>query len=191
MQISWTELPDVTILIRRSQSGDPTAEERLYRLVYPHLKDLASRMIRRHGDEDMLSPLDLVHDVYVGRLKGWKGAVADRGHYIAFVTNAMRNELIDQARRAKAQKRSRPSELQFPLTHPSELTYEVILALEQEIEGIERADWRAAHVVRLRYYAGCSWEETAAAVDATIKMVRNDWEFASEWLKKRLGRRRF
>ncbi len=191
MEISWDQLPDVTLLIRQSQSGDQHAEERLYRVLYPYLKSVAARLVQRIGGEGAMSAQDLVHDVYLGRLRGYQGAVADRAHYIALVTTAMKNELIDQARHSNTRKRSPTKVLEFPREGPADLPYEVILALEREIENMERMDWRAAQVVRLRYYAGCSWPETAAAVAASVRMVRRDWEFASDWLKKRLGRRLF
>ncbi len=75
----------------------------------------------------------------------------------------------------------------FPQASATTLSLEEILALEREIERMEKIEPRAAHVVRLRYYGGCSWEQTAEAVGAAVKMVRNDWEFAATWLRKRLG----
>lgn len=191
MELSWSDLPNVTLLIRQSQAGDKQAEGQLFHLAYPYLQDIAARLLRRESERRSLSPLDLVHDVYLGRLQGWKGIIADRGHYLAFVTTAMRNELIDRARAARTQKRTAPqSGAAFPHRDASVLPYEEIVALEREIERLQKLDWRAAQVVWLRYYGGCSWEETAAAVGATIKMVRTDWEFAATWLEQRLGKRR-
>jgi RNA polymerase sigma factor (TIGR02999 family) len=188
LELSWSNLPDVTLLIRQSQAGDKHAEGQLFHLAYPYLKDIAARLLRREPETRALSPLDLVHDVYLGRLQGWKGIISDRGHYLAFVTTAMRNELIDRARAAHSQKRTVPSSgPTFPRRNASALPYEEIVALEREIDRLEKLDWRAAQVVRLRYYGGCSWDETAAAVGATIKMVRTDWEFAANWLEQRLG----
>ena len=191
MERHWSDLPDVTLLIRQSQAGDKQAEGQLYRLAYPFLRDIAARLLRHESETRTLSPLDLVHDVYLGCLQGWKGAISDRGHYLALVTTAMRNELIDRARAARAQKRTIPADgTTFPYRNASALPYEEIVALEREIDRLEKLDWRAAQVIRLRYYGGCSWEETAAAIGATVKIARTDWEFAATWLEQRLGGQR-
>ncbi len=187
LELSWSDLPNVTLLIRKSQAGDEQAEGQLFHLAYPYLRDIAARLLRRESQRRTLSPLDLVHDVYLGRLRGCKGIIADRSHYLAFVTTAMRNELIDRARAARTQKRTIPATGgAFPHGNASGLAFEEIVALEREIERMQKFDWRAAQVVWLRYYGGCSWDETAAAVGATIKMVRTDWEFAATWLQPRL-----
>lgn len=102
----------------------------------------------------------------------------------------MRNELIDRARAARTQKRTIPARGgAFPDRDATVLSCEQIVALDREIDRMQKLDWRAAQVVRLRYYGGCSWDETAAAVGATVKMVRSDWEFAATWLEQRLGQR--
>jgi RNA polymerase sigma factor (TIGR02999 family) len=189
VETTWLDFPNLTLLIRQTQAGDRQAEAQLFHLVYPYLKKVASRLMRRTRTEHTLSEQDVVHDVYLGRLRGYRGAIADRGHYIAFVTTAMKNHLIDRARHSRTKKRTPVSAECFPQLSPADLPYELILAVEREIGRIERMDWRVAQVVRLRYYAGCSWEETAAALGVSVKVVRNDWEFACEWLRKRLARK--
>ena len=71
--------------------------------------------------------------------------------------------------------------------NPAGLGPEEILSLEREVERLEKLDPRAAMVVRLRYYGGCSWEETAGALGITVKMARGDWAFAARRLSERLG----
>jgi RNA polymerase sigma factor (TIGR02999 family) len=188
MDIPWNEIPDITLLIRQYQAGDRDAEGRLFGLAYPQLREAASRLLRRRDFGASACPLDLLHDVYLTRLRGWKGPVSDRSHFLALATLAMKNELVDRARRLKSQKRTAPeSSPGFPQQIASSLSYEAILALEREVERLEAIDPRATLVLRLRYYGGCSWEETASATGASVKMVRNDWEFVSKWLAQRLG----
>ena len=186
MEVPWSELPDLTLLIKRSRAGDKHAEDRLFQLAYPHLRKAAVGLLGRKSADMTYTPQDLLHAVYVERLRGWKGAVNDRGHYLKVVKTAMKQELIDRARRAQTQRRTAPS-AGFPQASATTLSLEEVLALEREIERLEKIDPRAAHVVRLRYYCGCSWEQTAEAVGATVKMVRDDWESAAKWLRKRLG----
>ena len=184
MDVPWTELPEITVLIRRSQAGDRNAEGKLFTLAYSHLRDVAANLLRRTGLVQNACPHELVHDVYLGRLSGHKGVVNDRGHFLALATLAMKNELVDRARHNKAIKRTAPGALPASV---STLPHEDVMTLEEEVHALTKIDPRAAQVLRLRFYGGCSWEETAAAIGSSVKLVRNDWEFASRWLAHRLG----
>jgi len=149
--------------------------------------------LNRESYPDGTTPQDLLHDVYVNRIRTWQGSVSNRHHYAALVCMALRKELCDRARRRGTQKRSpcmeRPESAGQRAA--SSLSVEEILAIERELDRLARVDERAAHVVRLRYYGGCSWSETSNATGATVKQVRNDWEFAANWLARRLGRKYF
>jgi RNA polymerase sigma factor (TIGR02999 family) len=185
--LAWVEIPDLTFLIRRSQKGDVAAGARLLDLAYPFLKQIASRLLRDGALEHQLAPQDLIHDAWLTRISRL-GGINDRGHYLASVTLAMKGQLIDHARRAKSMKRTAPYAAgnATPM-NPAGLGPEEILSLEREVERLEKLDPRAAMVVRLRYYGGCSWEETAGALGITVKMARGDWAFAARRLSERLG----
>lgn len=190
LEIAWHKLPDLTELIRKGQGGDRFAANSFFSFAYPQLRRIAARVMPRAFKGDPMSSTDLLHEAYAERLSRWKGHVQDRNHYLAVATIAIRDQLIDRARRAKALKRDSASALAlFPNQMATELSLEQILTLDRLIEEMKIADPQAAAVVRLRFYAGCSWEETAAAVGATVKIVRNDWGFAEEWLRERLTRR--
>jgi RNA polymerase sigma factor (TIGR02999 family) len=185
--LAWAEIPDLTFLIRRSQRGDGAAVEKLLDLAYPVLRQIASRLLRGGALQHRLAPQDLIHDAWLTRISK-QGAVKNRGHYLASLTLAMKGQLIDHARSAKAMKRTPPA----PATkgtgiNTASLGPEELLNLEREVERLEKVDPRAAMVVRLRYYGGCSWEETACALGITIKMARGDWAFAARRLGERLG----
>jgi len=168
--------------------GDRHAENELFRLVYPALSRIASRLLhRRRNKQPDLSSNDLVHEVYLKCMREWRGNISERNHYLAVFTTAMKNQLIDRARRARTKKRTAPDGSGFPFKRVTALDYEEIVALERELKRLEAVDFRAAQVVSLRYFAGCSWEETAAALASTLKTARMDWEFASKWLGERLG----
>ncbi len=188
LELSWNEYPNLTELIRRSQQGDRYAANSFFSFAYPHLRRIAARFIPRAFGPDPMSSSDLLHEAYADRLSRWQGRIQDRNHYLAVATIAIRDQVIDRARRAKALKRDASSgAANFPNHLVSEMSLEQILTLDRLIELLKIADPQAADVVRLRYYAGCSWEETAVAVGATVKIVRNDWEFAAEWLRERLA----
>jgi RNA polymerase sigma factor (TIGR02999 family) len=183
----WREIPDLTFLIRTSQSGDDEAAARLLDITYPFLKPIAARLIRGCSHRDGLEPQDLIHNAWLTRVRSRRADVTDRGHYLALLTMALRGELIDHIRRVKSLKRTSPSEGALPQPDAG-LPREYVLALDREIHRLERIDQRAAGVIRLRYYGGCSWEETAHALGITIKVARGDWGFAVRWLGERLGK---
>jgi RNA polymerase sigma factor (TIGR02999 family) len=190
--LSWAEFPDLTYLIRRLHHGDKEAEDRFFRTAYRHLSKMAATLLRRERDHEHGSPQDLLHDVWVNRISNWQREVNDRNHYAALVSMALRDELFDRARRRNAQKRTAPApERKSGLLPAAGLSREEILSLERELDRLAEADERAAQVVRLRFYGGCSWPETAHATGASLKAVRNDWEFAADWLSRRLSHKLF
>lgn len=184
--LPWVEIPDLTFLIRRSQGGDSAAGAKLFDLAYPFLERIASRLLRGGMLERNLAPRDLIHDAWLTRLSLKPRAINDRRHYLASLTLAMKGRLIDHARRAKSLKRTLPAGAGNSAAAPGPAP-EDILALERELERLEKLDRRAAMVVRLRYYGGCSWEETSAELGITVKMARGDWAFAARRLGKRLS----
>ncbi len=186
MIASYCELPELTLLINRSQKGDPGAQEKLFELLYPHMKNWAGQVLSRYRQMSDSRDQDLVHDVFLNRLQGYHEQVNNRQHFLAVVTRALKNELLDQARRVRAIKRTQPGRWSSEAAARS-LSYEQIMTLEQAVECLAKKDRRAAHIVRLRYYGGCSWQETAAAVGITVKVARTDWDFACKWLGDRLA----
>jgi RNA polymerase sigma factor (TIGR02999 family) len=192
MELSWAEFPDLTLLIRRFQSGDREAERQFFHIGYRYLEKLAAIQLTRESFQTDTSPQELLHDLYVNRIRTWDRKVNDRGHFAALISMALKDELRDRARRRKAQKRTAPATSQTAgSSAAAHLATEEILAIERELDRLAQVDERAAHVVRLRYYGGCSWDETASATGAPVKAVRNDWEFAANWLAKRLGHKYF
>lgn len=188
IRLCWTEVPELTELIRRGQSGDRNAENLFFTIAYPFLIRVASRFVNGQLVRELL-PADLVHDTYTERLRRLQNRFQDRNHYLAVATIAIRDQVIDRARKAKALKRcGGVAVTHFPQALVSEMSLEDVVTLDRLIEELRMADPQAAAVVRLRYYAGCSCEETAASVGATVKIVRTDWEFAQEWLKERLSK---
>ena len=140
--------------------------------------------------ERQLAPQDLIHDAWLTRICSRRGAINDRGHYLALLTMAMKGELIDHARRRNTIKRTGPVfSWSAPPQNPAGVGPEDVLALERELVRLEKIDPKAAMVVRLRYYGGCSWEETANALGITVKVARGECAFAERRLGARLGKR--
>jgi len=181
--------PDATHILLEHAGGDPAAAERLLPLVYAELRALAARFMREERRTHTLEPTALVHEAYVklvdGSRVGWEG----RSHFLALAAQAMRQVLVDHARRRKARKRgggARPLAL-TGLDPGAEARTLDILALDEALEKLARRNARQAEVVKLRFFAGLTCEETALVLSVTERTVRNDWYVARAWLNRELG----
>lgn len=180
--------PTVSLLTDPALS-DPERAARLLPLVYEQLRDLAARALRRESPAHTLQATALVHEAWL-RLVGprdlpWRS----RAHFFAAAADAMRNILVDHARRKAAQKRggkdARRAAIDLAgLPDPdSERESAGFLILDEAIERFRGVDPEAAEVVRLRYFAGLSIEETAAVLGVSAPTVKRAWAFARGWLK--------
>mgnify|MGYP003781983473 CR=1 FL=1 len=115
---------------------------------------------------------------------GWNG----RNHFFGAAALAMRDILVDQARRKATVKRGGDrkrdfSEPDIPFNEPKE----DILALNEALKKLESIDARKAQIVMLQYFAGLDAAETAAALEMSERTVEREWRFAKAWLRKQLG----
>ena len=175
----------LTALLRKAIAGDKAAEHEAIRLVYPELKKIAARMTAHEKAGESLSPTVLVHDFYVQKLCAPAGIavqIKDRNHFFALAARAMRQVLIDRARARNSAKRS-PVEGNVFARPCTELPPDTLLAVDTALNRLEKLDPRATRVVELRYYLGCSINETAAILGITIQNAREDWGFARQWLQ--------
>ena len=166
----------------------PAAE--LLPKVYAELRALAAALTRQLPPGQTLQPTALVHEAYLrlvrGQDPGWEG----RRHFFGAAARAMREILIEQARRKGSRKRggrSRRVELPEGLA-VIEPPAEDVLALDDAVRQLQEEDPRLGEIVMLRYYTGLSIEETAEVIGASLSTVKRDWRFARAWLAQRLGR---
>ena len=162
------------------EAGRPGAAEELVPLVYSELRKLARALLARGPKGVTLQPTALVHEAYlrlVGRRDpGWNG----RGHFFGAAALAMRRILVERARRRAAARhgggmaRSEIDPDDLPIDEP----LIDILALDQAIERLQQQDDRKAKVVLLRFFAGLTIPETAAAIGVSEATVERDWAFA-------------
>ena len=160
-------------------------------LVYQELRSLAAARLRNLPPGQTLQPTALVHDVYIrlvgDRDPGWNG----RAHFFGAAAMAMRNILVDQARRKGAVKHGgsrRRVELFESADGSGHFTFDPaeVLALDQAMSTLEREFPRHARVVALRYFAGLSIEQVADLMDLGLSTVKRDWRFARAWLRREL-----
>jgi RNA polymerase sigma factor (TIGR02999 family) len=160
----------------------------LFPQVYTELRALAQRHLSQERRGHTLAPTELVHEVYLRLFDGELPDYANRAHFFHSVAEAMRRILIEHARRKGSIKRGGGRQrIDLTLAEPaSEENPQDLLALNEAIVRLEEKDARAAEVVRLRYFAGLSIDQTAQAMDLSPRTVKREWEFARAWLLKSL-----
>ena len=180
---------EVTRILSAIEQGDPSAASALLPLVYDELRKLAAEKLAKEAPGQTLQPTALVHEAYLRLVRnqdpGWEG----RRHFFGAAAQAMREILIEQARRKDSLKRgggSKRVELNEGLAL-IEPPADDLLALDEAIQQLQAEKPHLAEVVLLRYYTGLSVEETAGVVGRSVSTVVRDWRFARAWLAERLG----
>lgn len=184
MPDDWNQL---TVLLNR-MNGHGDVQDRVFKLVYAELRAIAQRLVSRESDSSVYQATELLHETYLKKLRGLHAPIRSRQHFYSLAARAMRQVLIEEARRRRADKRQAPVHAAARMLvagsgfrDPGEL-----LDLAPLLERLQEIDSRAASVVDLRYFLGCSLEETADVLGATVRAVRDDWDFARLWLQKQL-----
>ena len=187
---------DISQQLRAAAQGDARAAEQLLPLVYDELRALARARMRHERGDHTLQATALVHEAYLRLVHdagvGWDS----RGHFFAAAAEAMRRILIEHARARGRVKRGGDEQgrsakkVTLTLGGVADLASQddpdLVLALEEAIQRLDAHDSRMARVVRLRFYAGLSVEETAAALGVAPRTVKRDWTFARAWLYEAL-----
>ena len=181
----------VTEILRAAAAGDREAADELMPLVYDALRRMAHKQMARREGAQTLQPTALVHEAYLRLFGREEPSWRDRGHFFATAALAMRQILVDRARRRGAQKRggdrARVSLEQVDRAH-DELPPEQFLALDAALERLEGVDGEKARVVMLRYFAGLTIEQTAHSLGISPATVKRDWQFAKAWLYREMTR---
>lgn len=188
-------MPQVTQILNVIEAGDPHAAEQLLPLVYDELRQLARARLAHEQPGLTLQPTALVHEAYL-RLVGNTGDSSweNRGHFFAAAAEAMRRILIDQARRKHSLKRGgQAARIEFDSSvappAPENGTAFDLLALDEALRQFEEEDPVRAQLVKLKYFAGLSIEETAQAMGISSATAKRHWIYARAWLYGKLENR--
>jgi len=175
---------DVTALLAAARGGDDGALERLLPVVYADLRAVAEREMRREAAGHTLQPTALVHEAYL-RLAGAAESAGDRTHFLAIAARAMRQVLVDHARRRDAAKRGggAPPVTLTDAVGAGPLDLDELLALDRALDTL---DPRQRQVVECRFFAGMEESEIATALGLSERTVRRDWAKARAWLYREL-----
>jgi RNA polymerase sigma factor (TIGR02999 family) len=183
------DIPPLTVLLNDGRSAT-AREQAILPLVYEQLRSAAQRLLRGERDGHTLQATALVHEAWL-KLVGprevpWQG----RAHFYAAAAEAMRRILVDHARAKAAASRGGPEARRAALDlaslpdPASERESAGFLILDDAIARLQTVDPEAAAVVRLRYFAGLSVDETASALGVSAPTVKRAWAFARGWLKE-------
>jgi RNA polymerase sigma factor (TIGR02999 family) len=178
-------MSEVTRILSAIKQGDPHAAEDLLPLVYDELRQLAATRLAQEAPGQTLQATALVHEAYlrlvdVEKVQHWD----NRGHFFAAAAEAMRRILVESARRRHAQKRGGGAErIELPdLTEPTKDDPVDVPALDEALTRLEALHPQKAQVVKLRYFAGCSLEETAKLLGVSRATAQRNWAYARAWL---------
>jgi RNA polymerase sigma factor (TIGR02999 family) len=192
--------PAVTELLRAWGAGDAGASERLARLVYAELRRHAQRALRREGDGHTLQPTALVHEAWLRLGDQPDVRWESRAHFFALAARTMRRVLVDHARTRRALKRGGAA-AQLSLgdvdraagaaaagaAAAAPLDAVDVLALDDALARLGALDPGKARLVELRYFAGLSIAEAAAALGVSPATVSREWAVARMWLRRELA----
>ena len=180
---------EVTRILNRIESGDQAAAEQLLPLVYTELRKLAGNRLSNEPQGQTLQATALVHEAYLRLVDGDRAQQWNsRGHFFAAAAKAMRRILVERSRQKKSYKRGGDLQRQqLSLDELLEPAKSVDLeALDQALDELEQANPQAAKVVELRYFAGLSAAETAAAIGVSERTAQRYWVYAKAWLMQEL-----
>ncbi len=188
--MSSDECDPVTRALRAAASGDPEAARDLLPLVYQELRDLARARLRRLPPGQTLQATALVHEAYLrltrGADPGWDG----RAHFFGAAARAMRDILVEEARRKLALKRGgERARVDLEAAEPAFLPPpREVLAVHEALRRLETEDPRKGEIVNLRYFAGLTAAEAALALGISVATLGREWRYIRAWLEREIRR---
>lgn len=177
---------EVTLLLRDWQSGDHSAESRLFELLLPDLRKIANAHFRRERQGHTLQPTALVNEAFLRLASAKNVNWQDRGHFLAVAARIMRRYLIDLAR-------ARPGVAIVPLADFPENArngrsqLEWAIAIDLLLDEMGRTSPQQRTVVELKFYLGFTDSEAAETLNLPLRSLQREWFLARRWLFERLN----
>jgi RNA polymerase sigma factor (TIGR02999 family) len=176
-------------LIRGIRAGDRSEFDRLFASLYDELRRVARSHLRHRSPGQTLDTGALIHEAYLRMVDQSQAEWADRAHFFAYASRAMRAVLVDYARRRNAGKRGGGAprfsldDRDLPVGEQSEF----LLSLDEALDRLGGLSERLARTVECRFFGGMTEEETAAVLAVSDRTVRRDWLKAKAWLYAELA----
>ena len=186
-------MADITHILQRMEQGDPEAIQDLLPVVYEELRQLAAAKMAQEPSDHTLQATALVHEAYL-RLMGSSGDVKwqNRRHFFGAAAEAMRRVLVDAARRRRRLKRGGDRERAFPdlLELPQPQSGQDIEAVGDALDRFAKIAPEKAEVVKLRFFAGLTIDQTAELLGLSTATVERHWAYARAWLFREISKER-
>jgi RNA polymerase sigma factor (TIGR02999 family) len=181
---------DVTQILSAIEQGDPHAAEQLLPLVYAELRKLAAQRLSQEKPGQTIQATALVHEAYLRLVGGDASQHWDsRGHFFAAAAEAIRRILVENARRKGRLKRgaefTRHDVHEIEILAPGKPAD--ILAIDEALCKLESTNDTAARLVKLRYFAGLTIKQAAAALGVSSRKADQIWAYARVWLLAEIG----
>ena len=177
---------EIATLLDTLDPNDQSTLDRIMPVIYRELREIAHRQLAGNRDGQSLQTTDLVHETYLRLAQDAQVTKRGRAYFYGAAARAMRQILVDAARRKKSVKRGggiRMLELdEADANAPVNAYAGEVLDLDEALSDLEKMNARQARVVECRYFGGLSVEETAAALDISPRTVKSDWALARAWL---------
>jgi RNA polymerase sigma factor (TIGR02999 family) len=193
MERSYQQHGEISDLLRAWNLGDQGALDRLVPVVYDELRKQAHRHLRNERQNHTLRTTALVHEAYLKIADQRAAKWENRRHFFWLASEMMRRILVDHARGRNREKRggeveivSMDSAFQIAIDN-SEVD---LIDLDKALKKLAVVDPQQAKIVELRYFGGCSIEETAEVVGCSVATVKRDWAVAKAWLNLELRSKR-
>ena len=185
------DMTSVTLLLKAWSGGDQEALADLTSKVYPELRQMAAKYMRKERTGDSLQATALVHEVFLRLVEVDKVNWQDRAHFFAVSANMMRRILVDRARAKNMDKRGKGA-IHVNFDDAPEIASDSksreMVAIDDALNELGEIDPRKAKVVELRFFGGLSVEETAEVLKISPQSVMRDWKMARAWLLSELAR---
>lgn len=179
----------VTVLLARAQSGDARATDELFPIVYDELKQLAQKFLKGESKAQTLQATALVHEAYLRLVGPTEVTWENRAHFFGAAARAIRRILTDHARERNRLKRgggAKPGQLDEQAVVAPDTGGVDVAAMDIALTRLAEVDEQKARVVELRFFAGLTVDQTAAALGVSPSTIARDWQFARVWLHREL-----
>jgi RNA polymerase sigma-70 factor (ECF subfamily) len=180
---------DLMLIPGTTEKRETRIDGELLPLVYDELRKVASHLMRRERSDHTLSPTAVVHEAVLRLLGDVNFATMDRNYLQAAAARAMREVLIDHARRRAADRRGGgwhrvPIDAVVDYFDSQNLN---IVAVHEALDKLAVVDERLSQVITLRYFGGMTVPEVARALGVSVVTVERDWRLGRAWLRGQLG----
>ena len=183
---------DVTQILQEVSAGDHSKVDRLFRLLYDDFRKLAHVYLGRRGSPPEVQPTEIVHEVYLRLINQNAVSWQDRSHFFAVGARAMRQILVDEARKRMARKRGGQAQSLSMGAVAKNLKVSLdsdvdVLAVEEAVEKLARTNSQRADFVVLRFFGGLTVDEAAEAIGVSRRTAMRQWKVAKSWLRRELS----